>query len=729
MKLRTLPPFQPLYFIPHDNFIGEVIIPCLRIADEFRCMLGFFSSESLREIAPGLAEFLHRQHTQMRLLISPYLSSEDQIALTEGTTTAVEILEKKLLDLFGEARISEIALVRHTLDCLAYLVAAQRLKIKITLIHKALFHPKVWIFDEVEDSLIAHGSVNMTSRGLTANYEHISIECSWLNSKQAAVVNRFVQEFKSLWSGSREDAFVIPLPEAIHKKLLYEYQPNFPPTHSSFLEAWQADFERGFTHPLPDSLKKTFVPTEKKEKTNFHVPEWLNYNEGDFAHQGKAVKAWLDNNGRGILEMATGSGKTIASLICAECIWNENQPLLLVISAPFLPLIYQWAEEARKFGLKPLIPGNETNKTAKLAQTEKAIRNLRLEISEIECIIVTHNFLCDPSFTAILNRFHGPSMLIADEVHNLGAKRFVESQYENFSFRLGLSATPVRQYDEAGTTKLKDYFGDIVFRFTLQEAIGKCLVPYYYFVRPATLTVDESEEWLELTEKLRKLGWTFSEAEASEASEMPLEVKMILNKRRRILEQAKNKMDVLYNVLSNTNLANLSHTLIYASDKGREQLKQVNALCMNTLKLRVHQITQAETSNPKLLKLLLNKFAEGKSIQVLTAMRVLDEGVDIPEISQAYILASTTVERQWIQRRGRVLRKCKRTNKKNAEIHDFLVLPPAEDGFGVMDADLLKIIKSELNRVMSFASLSLNAASSDGAISLVRSLMNQYFLK
>ena len=192
------------------------------------------------------------------------------------------------------------------------------------------------------------------------------------------------------------------------------------------------------------------------------------------------------------------------------------------------------------------------------------------------------------------------------------------------------------------------------------------------------------------------------------------------------MEQASGKISLLRDILGKQDPYEIRHTLVYASDKGRDQLRKVNHMLMEDLKLRIHQITQDETGKSNLTEELLDSFTRG-NIQVLTAMRVLDEGVDIPEISTAFILASTTVERQWVQRRGRVLRKCSRINKQLAHIHDFLVLPPRNVDPDLFGRDVLKILKAELQRVMEFAKLSSNAAAPDGALLTIRPVIERYF--
>jgi superfamily II DNA or RNA helicase len=398
--------------------------------------------------------------------------------------------------------------------------------------------------------------------------------------------------------------------------------------------------------------------------------------------------------------------------------------MLIVVAAPYLPLVAQWAREAERFGLSPVVPGAASDRAGKLAAVQRGVRALRIGSSEAQCLVVTHDFLSDPDLAAELARLRSPAMLIADEAHNLGTARFLAAAPDVFGYRLALSATPVRQYDPTGTAGLLAYFGDVVFQFTLADAIGRCLVPYYYHLHEVPLSETELEEWMALTSKLRASGW--HRAADNIGGALPQHVQRLLSGRRRVIEQAENKLDVFDRELSKIDRRALKHTLVYASDKGRAQLSTVNALLMDRHGLRVHQLTQEETSEPGRAARILSDFSRGDGIQVLTAMRVLDEGVDIPEVSTAHILASTTVERQWVQRRGRVLRKCSRIGKETATIHDYIVVPPATSGIAA-PPEIAGLLRGELERAREFATLSLNAGAEDGPLRTIADITHQYF--
>ena len=714
--LTNLDNLSPVYFLPEDPFATEVLIPCFSKADYVRCMMGFFTSASLRTIAPGLATCVQRDTKAISLLISPYLTEEDKLAMELGVFTTAEALERKFSCLIEDSTITEQAILRHTRACLAYLISLNRIEIRLAVSAQGLFHPKAWLFSEGEDLLVAHGSVNMTNQGLTENIENITIACSWVTDNELKVTDRFSSQFNKYWQGNDINIETVPLPEAIKRRLVITYTPDRAPTPQDFFAAWHQDYANGF---IENSLQETISKIEGLAPT-FQIPSNLKYKEGDFSHQGQAVQAWENSENKGILEMATGSGKTITALVGAQRLYKEKKSLFLVIAAPYKPLIAQWQEEAKIFGLEPIVFGESASRQKKLELVAEAKRRIQLKITDIECLVITHDFLCDSEFQEILGQSRQNSLLVADEVHNLGREKFRQNRPDFFSYRLGLSATPIRQYDDVGNQVLEDFFGPVVFKFGLEEAIGKCLVPYKYFVYPVYFTSEEAQEWQALTERLSALGWLFGDAD--ETQELPPQIKILLIRRRRILEQAEAKLTRLREILKPLSPKEIQHTIFYCTDKAPEQLLEVNRI-LNELNLRFHQVTAEETQKAQLTQQILEGFTDGY-LQALTAKRVLDEGVNIPEIKTAFILASTTVERQWIQRRGRVLRKCKTLEKEIATIFDFIVLPPDEE-LDAMGMDYRQLIKSELDRVLQFSELATNLEATVTASKVYR----KYFTK
>lgn len=708
MTLRDLR-LRPVYIVPRDDLIGEVLVPCLRCTQTLECMFGYFGSGALADLAPGLAEYLNRPTGDTRLIISPHLQPQDLTAIEEGLSTPAAILERRLLELLGEAVVSESALVHHTLECMAYLIATARLEIKVSFLPDGQFHDKVWFFRDLSGRAVVSGSSNLTRSGLARNHEQVRVERSWETDDQRLAIEELSDEFEALWDGRRKYAVCLDLPVAVRERLIREYRPGNPPN--------VRDFEAALRHDYEDRLVKEPGAAQSSPRPTFHVPAKLQWEDGPYRHQGVAVRAFEAADRRGVLEMATGAGKTIAALIAAHRLYKAEERLLIVIAAPTLPLVAQWRGEAQEFGLEPIVPGESTG-AAKLRVAERAVRQLIMRTSDVECLVVTHHLLCDADFQSVLARYRGPILLVGDEVHNLGREAFLENRPDFIRFRLGLSATPIRQYDEIGTTALFEYFGGVVYEFTLEDAIGVCLVPYDYFVHVVRLTDDEMEDYRELTAKIKRVAWQISDSD--DAND---DLQILLNRRRKVLENATGKLTALRDELAGRDRREVRHMLIYATDKGPEQLEGVNRL-LQELGLRAHQLTAEETQDGWLVRRVLEAFRDG-AIQVLTAKRVLDEGFNVPEIAEALILASTTVERQWVQRRGRILRPCKATAKDHAVLHDFLVLPP--EALNGVDEDTRKLIQGEVNRIREFARLARNAAAEGGPRATLQPIILEYF--
>lgn len=416
--------------------------------------------------------------------------------------------------------------------------------------------------------------------------------------------------------------------------------------------------------------------------------------------------------------MATGSGKTITAMIAAHKLYETHKPLLIVVAAPYIPLIEQWCEEVRPFGLSPRNLTAEGSAARRATELQRLRRRLTTGLSEVEAVIVSHDTLCTAEFRTAVEKFQCQRLLIADEAHNLGRPSFVDDPPECFEHRLGLSATPIRQYDEEGTEALFEFFGEVTFRFTLEEAIGRCLVEYDYYVHPVYLTETEMSDWFDLTGKIKQNAWR------GEGGKPDDYLAKLLRDRRALLETASAKLSVLSNLLDEEDAASLRHTLVYTSDKGPEQLGRVNQLLRNR-NILFHQLTAEETRNLEQTKRIIRSFQDGE-LQVLTAKRVLDEGVNIPQICKAFILASTTVERQWIQRRGRLLRTCNAVGKTHSVIHDLLALPPGmEEG---LDPDARALVRSELRRAQEFARLARNAGRPDGPLAMIDTMVDAAYL-
>ena len=695
---------HPLYILPKDDVTAQVLVPALGASHSLDVMMGYFASSAFAEIAPGLATFLRNTHAPLRMIVSPFVTADDFDALTDDDVRLADLAQRILIDDIPD----EDALVRHTLECFAWLLTQERLLLRIAVMRDALFHPKVWLFADPVNRAALHGSTNLTKTGLSRNREQLTLSRDWKGDEAVFHIERLRREFDDLWPGGDEDCRVLPLPDAVKKHVIAKYKADGMPDENALRGLWT----KAHGIDVAESPRDTSRPAA------LTIPPHLVYEAGDFAHQGLAVKAWEAANRRGILEMATGAGKTITSMICAARLQDEIGRLFVVVSAPYVPLIQQWCQETRAFGVRATDLTAAGGPRKRDRAIKQAARRLRMGHARTEVLVVSNDTLCTEPFLSSLAVVEEDTLLIADECHNLGAPSFTARPPERFGYRLGLSATPVRQYDEPGTEALLDFFGPVSFSFNLKDAIGKCLTVYDYHVHFVELTFDEMSEWRELTDKIATRVWRL------EAGVRDPYMDTLLRQRRLVLETASGKIDVLDRLLDADATRQLRHTLIYATDKDPQQLRDVNRL-LEGRGMLFHQLTQEETKDRRQTQRILTAFQTGET-QVLTAKRVLDEGVNIPQIEHAYILASTTVRRQWIQRRGRLLRKCASIGKTHAVIHDFVVLPPGTSSSTIqsVDADERRIVRSELERVWEFAHLSRNGPSTGGPYEAVRHLQS-----
>ena len=226
------------------------------------------------------------------------------------------------------------------------------------------------------------------------------------------------------------------------------------------------------------------------------------------------------------------------------------------------------------------------------------------------------------------------------------------------------------------------------------------------------------ERYEELTEQLVKAG--FKVADDGVTVGLSHRIERLLRDRRALVEQAKGKLSGFEAELKHIGPSQVNRSLVYTSAKplaegSVNQITEVNRI-LERLNIISHQYTGAETGRSG-SRGILDRFATG-DYQVLTAMKVLDEGVDIPETDTAFLLASSTVEREWIQRRGRILRQA--PGKRIADLHDFIVVPPDLDS-----AASKSLLRSELRRAKSFTEVSDNEFDQDGPGSKIRSLENK----
>ncbi|MEG5016712.1 MULTISPECIES: DNA phosphorothioation system restriction enzyme [unclassified Microcoleus] len=420
-------------------------------------------------------------------------------------------------------------------------------------------------------------------------------------------------------------------------------------------------------------------------------------------YQRVAVANWFANQGRGTLKMATGSGKTITALAIATELYNKINLQVLLVICPYCHLVNQWARESEKFGLKPILAFD----SARSWQNKLAAGLYEVRSGEraFLTIITTNATLMGDSLRSQLRYFPEKTLIIGDEVHNLGAPRLGESLPRNIGLRLALSATPERHFDEQGTEAILDYFGPVLQpELTLADAIRqKALVHYLYYPILVELTEAETRKYSRLTQKIGWALWGDEKVEENDA------LTTLLMQRARLIGAAANKLVALRELMIQR--LDTAHTLFYCGDGAIEggarrnnnrQLTETAKLLGSELGYRVNTYTAA---TPLAERERLRQQFESGELQGLVAIRCLDEGVDIPAIRHAVILASSSNPRQFIQRRGRILRP--HPGKERATLFDMIVLPP-DLGRETLEVER-NLLRKELKRFLEFADLADNA--------------------
>lgn len=700
--------FAHRYRTGSSNSLREFYRSALSCSTEYNRAAGYFSSSSLALIAGELEDFAARGG-QMRLVASPRLSEEDAEQLRSGYEIR-DVLQNSILRDLGEVRDTEVL---GGLGYLAKLVATDVLHVKLAFIHErdayGMYHEKLgYLRDSLGNSVAFSGSANETASGILANFESIDVFRSW---EEPDRVHYIATDFDDLWNDRTALLRVVDFPEVARETLErvrqeYGETPYRPPS---------ADFH----FPPPTVATSTM-------EGHLSLPH-------DFAlrdYQEKARKAWLKAGGRGMLEMATGTGKTLTALSCAaqisRVINDGDSPLTVVIAAPYVHLVDQWAEDVRRFGLTPILAYESRSRWIADFSSSLSMANLGRPTTSV--VVTTNATLTGQAFQQALERVRWPLLFIGDEAHNFGSPNLLRALPANAKYRLGLSATPDRWYDAEGTEALVEYFGPVVFQMSLDDAMkAGALCPYKYYPRVVELTDDEFAMYQELSGQIAVL--IAHSPESIDDSDSPLG--MLLRRRASILGHASRKLDTLKADINS--MRSEWRQLIYCAE-GRppsfddspnlepRQIDQVVDLVGNTLGLTVHPYV-SETPRPERRE-LLRRFDSGDDLRFLAAMKCLDEGVDIPDARVGYILASSSNPRQFIQRRGRLLRRA--PGKSHAVIFDYLAVPPQpEPGKGIADVER-NLMTRELSRADEFARSSDNYAD---ALAILGPLKERYHLR
>lgn len=634
--------------------------PCLLQSTLYKRAVGYFRSSVYLVAGKATIEFAQRGG-KIQLICSPELDEGDIDTIRAGYSGRIEI-NPDLLITEIERMLSDPS-TNYQTRVLATLVAVGALEIKIAMrpTQMGLYHEKIGIFIDDHNNRVSFiGSANESWSGWhsNGNFESIEVFCSWQHPSESERSARHELNFDNLWAGNTKDVQTIAFPEAAFDHL------------------------RAKSYQTLEDAKNEIQPDPESFDT-------LTIRRSPLPHQLDAINSWRNQKSRGVFEHATGSGKTFTALEAARSHLGEGLPVLILV--PSALLLQQWNEEVKTEYPDSLIvlagAGNDRWKRP------GKLRALTSEHSTGSRVIIATMQTASTEYFRLQLSQGSHLMLIADEVHQIGSPQNSECLKIDTGDRLGLSATPTRYGDAEGTAKIFDYFGNVVPPpITLADAVksGR-LVEYEYFPHSINLTADEASEWRIIT---RKISFEVNKAK-SEDGELKLtdRIKMLLIKRSRIAKKAQAKPRIAASILKE-NYEPGQSWLVYCEDS--EQLKETIGL----LKLEGINPVEYHTGMLGNRHATLDWFK--KFGGVLVSIKCLDEGVDIPSVSHALILASSQNPRQFIQRRGRVLRTA--PGKYMACIHDAIVVPVSVED----EPEQLSLLKSELLRAIEFSNSALN---------------------
>ena len=702
---------KPEYRSLLDNVIKDFYVPVLKQATMYKRAVGFFSSSALLELSAGICGLVENGG-KIQLIASPKLSAEDIEAINDGIKRRDDVIEEALL---RELREPQGRFEEARLNLLSNLIAAGRLDIKIAFLESdnavGMFHEKLGLMYDSDNHIIAFsGSMNESANAFTTNYEAIDVFTSW--SKDEDRVFSKQSAFNAMWNDYEPSIRVLDFPK-INAAIIEKYK---------ITDTIETFSEEEFL------MKKPSHEDKKEMSIGPAVPEFVHMRP----YQMDAINEWASRDYRGIFDMATGTGKTYTALAAISRLYQDKKKnLAVIIICPYQHLVEQWKEDIVAFGMKPIVCYSASSQRNWRDRLKTAVTSFNLGGQKHFCMVTTNaTFSLDYVQTEIL-RLSGNVILVVDEAHNFGAENLSKALLPHIPYRLALSATIDRHGDPEGTQKLYDYFGEKCIEYTLKDAIDNdMLTPYYYHPVPVSLNEAELADYLDLSAKIRKNV----HADKNGKVQLSEYAKMLLIKRARIVAGAAEKISILHDLMKD--YQNDNQILVYCGattmhdvdyQEGKTQIDEarqidiVSSMLGNDLDMRVTKFTSEESADER--ERIKADFAEGTHLQALVAIRCLDEGVNIPSIRTAFILASSTNPKEYVQRRGRVLRKF--PGKSHATIFDFITLPLPLDSVDQYDAEVIESVKSlakrEIIRMKDFASIAENPFDSDSLISEIQS--------
>lgn len=669
MNLQELA-LDPSYDKSVDDIAERFYLPCMRAAVRYDRISGYFSSAVFSIAWPALQDFV-KAGGRIRLICSPVFSSTDVAAVRQGHAALSDA------DL-AAALVSELQVLlagprsRKPAQALAGLIAAGVVDMRLAVLSDAvgpgdrrLFHDKVGLFtDAVGDTVGFRGSMNETYLGLApdGNLESVDVFPSWDDGRDAQRVTQARGRFEQLWADEIPAVRVRPVPEAAELVLR---------------EAGEHDWEVLVDEMLAEHAVRAAAPPGERPLRD---------------HQVAALAAWELHGRRGLLEHATGSGKTYTAVHAIRAVLTDGGTVLVLVPGELL--LRQWVEElSRELGdLSPQVlrvgAGNTQWRSEELLRpwTQPAPPGGpgRIVVAMLQTAI-TDSFL-----TRLV--VHERTLVVADEAHRLGSASGRRVLELDAPWRLGLSATPRRAGDPEGTAALLGYFDGVLQPpYTLGDAIrDRVLTPYNYVPHDVALSTAEQATYEDLTRQMRRVAGR--RRDGLDDLEGDDRLRKLAIARARVLKRAAGKTPLAVRVLREHYRAG-QRWLVYCDSVS--QLRAVRAALREAglSSLEYHSAMSGDRQET-LAELDING-------GILVSVRCLDEGVDLPAVSHALILASSRNPREFIQRRGRILRRY--PGKTLSFLHDAVVVPAPDtdrtDRAGGGD----RLLAGELFRVWEFA--------------------------
>ena len=690
MSLSTLN-LEPIYTSVNQNVYYDFFNKVLKNSKLCTRIGGIFSSRTFASCAEGMQEFIQRNDGRMQLLLTASFSAEDANAIKEGINNPNEVISNNWIRDLNEIKDKFVS--DHT-KALAWMISKEYLEIKIMIPYRMDntiilddelkgmndFKIRTGVYwDKQNNAVSFQGNIDFDSK-LYGEYYHFNVFRNW-NLSEKRWVDKHYQEFEQYWNNTE-----IKLNEEFKLKII----------------------------SLPQAVKEKLIKIAPKSRDDISlrkVPSLRPY-------QQIAVQNWSNNNNRGIFEMATGTGKTFTAVGCIKELEKKIGQVLTIIVCPYINLMFQWSEQLSKWGYSSVVLSGD----AKWYQSTRDMITLLESGKETNphVIITSYNTFSDARFVNLFRNADFPILLLADEVHHAGSGKFRNGLLDNFNYRLGLTATLERYFDPNGTKILDDYFSGTVYKLDLEEAIKLgFLVGYNYYPFYVNLTKDEYNRYKKET---KKIAMYYNSVDSNDREK--LERALLI--RAKIIRDAEQKLELFQDFIEENQ--NLKYALIYCSENQIFQVKQM----LHRLKPRpiiCREVTANNPKDPEERSKILRDLAE-EYYQAIVAIGVLDEGADIPEARNCILLSSTGNPKQFIQRRGRVLRPFygayKDGKKKEfANIYDFLVIPPLSSDYTLEEENIeSSIIASQLRRQELMAALAMNYSDCFAEIERMRHKIN-----